>query len=576
MKFFFFLLIYSRSILAGLCTALYYFCIHNDSTRIHSNPAARENFAFPFIISQIYFLTVWIEQHNKHFDKVQSQTDELGPTDRQYQDDRSNHFKIGFFTAFSILAWDFSTYIFGSQIIIILIMVRMRLIRRRHIFLQNFILAHIMARLLANNIVKQGWIDFNHKPMDFDCSALITLLLFIVQRHPTKRQRMRVIERIILRLFLLVMACTTIFELVSERNFQSRYIDILLTKLYLKDSTFTTLLNLCQKDFNYIDLGTLKTYNCLFVSKVLVVFMLTWAVTWLKRSREKEENSYDRIQRAKNYLLEDYLEEKKLTMSELVKIEGNEELQQCMELLKSVKYDYDRYKIERRIKLEREARDRPNFERNAFLNEVRRFKDEINEKDQITFDENGQTERENLPEHTYELCEITPEETKDEKFESSQNESESENIQNWQHCFTVERPEYFYVLLQTCAFAIMALLIYKMKFLLTPILCVVASTFPPKSLIPRNFNLWLIYAIIVGSCMLNRGIQNIRVQYNIDGNEIVDIQEYNDLHDMLKWIKSNTDRTDVFGGPNDIIGLVLLATGRPISNNPLGSHEQMK
>lgn len=108
--------------------------------------------------------------------------------------------------------------------------------------------------------------------------------------------------RVVLRLFLVLMGLTTISELISERSFQSRYLEIFLTKLYLKKPTFNSLLNLGRKDFHYIDFATLKAYNYLFVSKVLIVFMLTWVVAWSKRCQEKEESSHDRIQRAENYL----------------------------------------------------------------------------------------------------------------------------------------------------------------------------------------------------------------------------------------------------------------------------------
>ncbi|XP_055304151.1 C-mannosyltransferase dpy-19 homolog [Sitodiplosis mosellana] len=580
----------SRNVFAGLCAALYYFCIHNDATRIHTNPAARENFAIPFIISQIYFLTVWIEQHNRYYTKVDKQKDDANQTERPEEDDRSNHFKLGFFTAFAILAWDFSTYIFTTQIVIILLMVKMRLIKRRHIFLQNFILSHIMARLIANNIVKYGWVEFHQKPMNFDCSALITLLLYIVQKYPTKQQRLRTIERVILRLFLLVMAFTTILELVSERNFYSQYMDVLLTKLYLKEPSFTSLLTMCRKDYKFIDFATLNAYNCLFVSKVLIVFMLTWVVNWLKRQRDLDECSDDRIQRAKNYLLEDYLEENKLSMADLAKIEKNSKLQECMDLLKVCKYDYERYKMERKRMLEEESRERPQIERDAFLNEVRRFKSEISES------------TEGCPVDDIEINHPPEDSYNDKKDTESQNDTneqpngdtvgnddstsnnndgggddEEEEVYDWRKLLTIERPEYFYNLAQTAAFFILTVLIIKVKYVLTPFLCLMATTFPPKALIPRNYSLWLIYAIVIGSCMIDRGIHNFREQYNLkEGAESTDNLEQNNLHDMLKWIKSNTDRTEVFAGPDDVIGLVLLSTGRPIANNALSNHPTMQ
>lgn len=567
----------SRNVFAGLCAALYYFCIHNDATRIHTNPAARENFAIPFIISQIYFLTVWIEHNNRYYANIDKQKDETNPATVAppvQEDDRSNHFKLGFFTAFAILAWDFSAYIFATQIFIILVMVKMRLIKRRHLFLQNFILAHIMARLIANNIVKYGWIEFHQKPMNFDCSALITLLLYIVQKYPTKQQRLRTIERIILRIFLLIMALTTVFELVSERNFYSQYMDVLLTKLYLKEPTFSALLLMCRKDYKFIDFDTLKAYNCLFASKVLIVFMLTWVVHWLKRRRDIDEHSDDQIQRAKNYLLEDYLEENKLSMADLAKIEKNSKLQKCMDLLKSCNYDYERYKEERKRIDDEENKEKPQIERDAFLNEVRKFKSVISEsvEPSSTGDQpNGEQTSRNGNQKT------DTQSTSKEEVTNTTNSVSENQVYNWRKLLTIERPEYFYNLAQTAAFFLLTVLIFKVKYVLTPFLCVVATTFPPKALLPRNYGLWLIYAIVIGSCMIDRGIHNIKEQYNLkEGAETLENSEQHDLHDMLKWIKSNTDRTEVFAGPDDIIGLVLLATGRPIANNALNNHPQMK
>lgn len=588
--------VFSRSVVAGLCAALYYFCIHNDATRIHSHPVARENFAIPFIISQMYFLSVWIEKHNRHYRNVdrrqaeqQQQTAVQQPIQPTTEDnDRSNHFKLGFFTAAPIMVWDFATYIYATQIIIVLLMVKMRLIKRRHMFLQNFILAHIMARLIANNVV-YSWIEFNQKPMNFDCSALITLLLYLVQKYPTKQQRLKFIERILLRLFLLIMAVTTIFELFSDRNYYSEYMDVLLSKLYLKEATFTALLAMCRKDYQFIDLRTLKTYNCLFVSKILVVFMLTCVVNRLKRYRELKENSNEQIQRAKNYVLEDYLEQNKLSVADLAKIERNEKLQACMDLLKTCKYDYELYKIERKRIIDEENRERPQIERDAFLNEIQRFKNEISEMTEMNKVHSPPVEPDASPHHINENAQsdddddqaTSSEATSDPKgleidASSATAEIETEDY-DWKRLFTIERAEYFYNLMQTVAFFLLSILIVKVKYVLTPFLCVMASTFPPKALIPRNYGLWLMYIIVIGSCCLDRGIQNVREQYNLkESTQSTKTLEHNSLHDMLKWIKSNTDRSEVFAGPEDIIGLVLLATGRPIANNPIKNHPAMK
>lgn len=58
---------HSRHILGGFCAAIYYFSIHNDATRLQTNPTSRDNFAFPFLFGQMYFLSAWIESHNRHY-----------------------------------------------------------------------------------------------------------------------------------------------------------------------------------------------------------------------------------------------------------------------------------------------------------------------------------------------------------------------------------------------------------------------------------------------------------------------------------------------------------------------------
>lgn len=590
-----FYILSSRNIFVGLYATLYYFVLHDTCTRTHSNPAARENFAFPFIIGQIYFLTHWIEQHNyryKELDRRRAESssnpesDDVEDTRKLLKMDR-NEFKLGFFTAFAILCWDFSAYIFMAQILIVMLMVKMRLIKRRHIFLQNFILAHITARLMVN-IVKYGWVEFHQKPMSFDCSALITLLLYIVQKYPTKGQRLRKIERIILRLFLLVMAVASVFELLSERNFYSMYADILLSKLYLKEPSFSAMLNMCRKEFSFVDSATLYGYNCLFISKFLVVFALTWSANWLKKRRNEEEiYRAERIQRAKNYLLEDYLEEKKLTMKDVANIEQNKEVKRHMALLESLDYNYERYKVERKKLVEP---TKAQIERDAFLTEVRKIKRKISEMDnaasngeiEVVADANADTQEHDdanePPSSTSDAAQ------KEDSSKKTKNDKVSDNIplytfdlKSWQNLFVIERPEYFYNLLQTATFAILTVLILKVKFILSPFLCLIASTFPTSKWIPPNYSLWSIYVIIIGSCMLDRGVHNVRQQYTLQKtNDTAYVLEERNLYDMLKWIKSNTDRTAVFAGPDEIIGTVLLATNRPIANNPLNNHPEIR
>lgn len=53
--------------LGGFAAVAYFFCMHNDATRMHKTPAARENFAMPFIMWQMFHLTACIKARNTHY-----------------------------------------------------------------------------------------------------------------------------------------------------------------------------------------------------------------------------------------------------------------------------------------------------------------------------------------------------------------------------------------------------------------------------------------------------------------------------------------------------------------------------
>lgn len=240
------------------------------------------------------------------------------------------------------------------------------LIKRKNLLAFNYISAHLLADTILN-ILKYGTLNFYSQNPSFHCLLLITFLVYISRKHGNQRPT----ERAIMKVLLYSMILITVMEAFKEKYLFYHYTDILLSKLHLKQPTFSTLLHLCKPDYGFIDWQTLNVYNCLFVSKFVVVGMITWTANWIHKRRQIQENDTDRVQRAKNYLLEDYLEENKLSMIELANIERNKEIQKCMALLKKVNYDYDVYKRQRRKLLATSTnRDEETSERANFLNEV--------------------------------------------------------------------------------------------------------------------------------------------------------------------------------------------------------------
>lgn len=82
--------IQSRHLLGGISAVVFYFCIHSDATRIHTQPAARDSIAFPFIFAQVYFLSAWMEQHNQRYTNEEtdgSENDQIRTADDDADDD---------------------------------------------------------------------------------------------------------------------------------------------------------------------------------------------------------------------------------------------------------------------------------------------------------------------------------------------------------------------------------------------------------------------------------------------------------------------------------------------------------
>uniref|UniRef100_A0A8C5W9X4 Dpy-19 like C-mannosyltransferase 1 n=1 Tax=Leptobrachium leishanense TaxID=445787 RepID=A0A8C5W9X4_9ANUR len=122
-----------------------------------------------------------------------------------------------------------------------------------------------------------------------------------------------------------------------------------------------------------------------------------------------------------------------------------------------------------------------------------------------------------------------------------------------------------YHALQLVAFAVLAILIMRLKLFLTPHMCVMASLLCSKQLfgwlLKRVQPHLLIFTVI--SLMTIQGFINLQSEWNIRG-------EFSNLpqEEMLEWIQTNTKPNAVFAGAMPTMASVKLSTGRPIVNHP--------
>ncbi|XP_028673336.1 dpy-19-like 1, like [Erpetoichthys calabaricus] len=125
--------------------------------------------------------------------------------------------------------------------------------------------------------------------------------------------------------------------------------------------------------------------------------------------------------------------------------------------------------------------------------------------------------------------------------------------------------EMVYHFFQLIAFAVLAILIMRLKLFLTPHMCIMASLICSRQLFgwikPKALHHLLVVGII--SAMAVQGIANLRGQWNIIG-EFSNVPQ----EELLEWIKTRTKADAVFAGAMPTMASVKLSTGRPIVNHP--------
>uniref|UniRef100_A0A1A8CRS9 Dpy-19-like 1 n=3 Tax=Nothobranchius TaxID=28779 RepID=A0A1A8CRS9_NOTKA len=125
--------------------------------------------------------------------------------------------------------------------------------------------------------------------------------------------------------------------------------------------------------------------------------------------------------------------------------------------------------------------------------------------------------------------------------------------------------ELVYHSLQLVAFAVLAILIMRLKLFLTPHMCIMASLICSKQLfgwIGEKFKHQVV-VVAVMAMMAIQGAANLQAQWAIIG-------EFSNLpqEELLDWVRENTRTDSVFAGAMPTMASVKLSTGRPIVNHP--------
>uniref|UniRef100_A0A3B4XTJ3 Dpy-19-like 1, like (H. sapiens) n=1 Tax=Seriola lalandi dorsalis TaxID=1841481 RepID=A0A3B4XTJ3_SERLL len=133
------------------------------------------------------------------------------------------------------------------------------------------------------------------------------------------------------------------------------------------------------------------------------------------------------------------------------------------------------------------------------------------------------------------------------------------------HTEDIKMCELVYHSLQLVAFAVLAILIMRLKLFLTPHMCIMASLICSKQLfgwIGERFKHQIVVFAVM-AVMAVQGVANLQAQWAIIG-------EFSNLpqEELLDWIQDNTRTDSVFAGAMPTMASVKLSTGRPIVNHP--------
>lgn len=585
----------SENVFGGIYGVLSYLMFHSFAAKIYERPLARENFAFPFIFLQMFYLCICIGRvlhRQKHTSRLVM------------------IFVMSLFTACALLSWQFSNFIFTTQILIVMTSwnISSMPLGLANAFALDYSLSHLLGNCLAF-VISHG-----NGQLLFTWQLSVSLSLFlitIVRQIRSQRSSNDLLQgdyfplKFILLAFLFAssMQAKLVYLLSKsgllnwQDNMSMHYCDLWAHWMLQAKVNFVTNLSACNPLYARVAFSELwqlvktlivKPY-CMYGVVMLAMFFRKW-----RKSNVPTSASQEQRERARNYVLEDFLEEHHVSMSDMSNKQTEQQLQKCFAMLESCDHDYDRYKREK-AKLQEEQQP----ERDDFMQDIKRLKAQIHRNS-----DKQRKEREQASEHNPKETASVEADPKTEKEletetttadEPDQNEPETdealpskapskEATNGKRHQATTSRRNsfvpttnaqilnlhYMYSFMQMIVFTLIGLTVRKLFFLSFTQGCVIAPTICSKVWYHRQRNIfWSVSLAVFLLSMFDPGMMNIRDEYFPTRFT----NPTDDLEGMLEWIKLNTERDAVFAGPVEIIGTVHLTTKRPIVNH---AHLEMR
>lgn len=549
-----------RSFFAGCASIIYFFTAHESATNIHRMPMMRHNFAIPFIIWQTFYLNLYVDRH-------------VFPSDKRNERVVTHHrnfamiLSIIIFSTIGNVFWDMSSHVFLAQTLALFLVLQCSDKNGNPYIASGLVFDFAMSQIIANCLSYFLMYGNSKFLICGNMSTNVALIIFIVRMRvvalPTEEENpnFRIgYRRFFYVLFFFLSTCWFIQDLMDrfvpyvQDNTTSYHVDLLMTMFHLKLPNFYTLLTYYRNNVqDLITVSTVRVYCLVFLFKNLTIFISVKFYQLLDARRKKiDENSLEMQERAKNYVIEDFLETNRVTMKDLQDPKTEQKIQENLKLLEACNYDYQLYKMEKAAK----KTDTRIIEKVNFMNDIKKLKTQIQSKSK------GE-KAEEVPltsESSQDEEEVKEEEKPDEEKKPTEPQP-SPPVNPYQ-----VQPYYAFALIQTAMIAFVGL-----KFVLTPFLCLLSATLPSRTWFKStsNFTYWLFYVFLV-VCTLNYpGFKSIRHQYEVK-NEFRNPE----LESLIEWI-DRTDQSAVFAAPLELSAHILLCTKRPIVNHPLIEYPEM-
>jgi C-mannosyltransferase DPY19L len=273
-------------------------------------------------------------------------------------------------------------------------------------------------------------------------------------------------------------------------------------------------------------------------------------------------------ERAKNYVIEDFLESNRITMKDLSDPKTEKKIQENLELLEQCNYDYELYKMEKKS-----MKTDTKLEKENFLNDIKKLKNQIQKVEKTQkVDKNRKNDKSQLekaeekePETSEETEEELLKDTKPSDEKSKPKDTKKEQQTSSDVSIYNIQPYYTFALLQTFTVFFVAL-----KFVVTPFFCLISATLPSKSWFNRKSSVYWVFYMFLVLCTFNYpGFKNLKAQFQ-QKNEFRNPE----LEHLIHWI-DKTEPNAVFGAPIEVAAHILLTTKRPVVNHPLIEYPDM-